>query len=112
MSNDLISRREVIDYLRKQKADVIAGREKGGFVSADVCDGMLAAGDAFMNFITEIPAVYDADNVVNRLENCADSITFRYDKELGILYEVEANVWARIKDGIEVEIPIKSGGIE
>lgn len=63
-------------------------------------------------FVNEQPTAYDVDKVVERLENCADSTTFRYDKETGVLYEVEADVWARIADGTEVEIPIKSNGIE
>lgn len=58
------------------------------------------------------PTAYDVDKVVERLENCPDSTTFRYDKETGVLYEVEADVWARIADGTEVVIPIKYGGIE
>ena len=45
--------------------------------------------------------------IVKKLEECADSTTFRYDKESGTLYEVEADVWARIKDGTETEIKIK-----
>lgn len=58
------------------------------------------------------PTAYEVDKVVERLENCVDSTTFRYDKETGVLYEVEADVWARIADGTEVVVPIKSGGIE
>lgn len=58
----------------------------------------------------ESKTAYDVDKIVERLENCSDSTTFRYDKETGVLYEVEADVWARIADGTEVVIPIKSGG--
>lgn len=42
--------------------------------------------------------------IVEQLEKCKDYITFRYDKENGILYEVEADVRARIGDGIEIKI--------
>lgn len=45
--------------------------------------------------------------IVEKLEKCADSTTFQYDKESGVLYEVEADVWARIADGTEVEVKIK-----
>lgn len=68
--------------------------------------------EAAQKLIDEQPTAYDVDKVVERLENCPDSTTFRYDKETGVLYEVEADVWARIADGTEVVIPIKSGGIE
>lgn len=70
------------------------------------------SGKGIKAFLDAIPPAYDVDKVVERLENCPDSTTFRYDKETGVLYEVEADVWARIADGTEVVIPIKSGGIE
>ncbi len=68
MSNDLISRSAVLDYLREQQANVIIEKNKNGFVPADVCDGMSSAIDAFMNFILQVPTAYDFDGVVERLK--------------------------------------------
>ena len=59
-----------------------------------------------LGYIRECPTAFDVDKIVNGLENCEDSTTFRYDKQRGILYEVEADVWAEIGNG--VHIPIKS----
>ncbi len=67
MSNDLISRSAVMDYLREQQANVIIERNKNGFVSADVCDGMSSVIGAFMNFIVLLPAAYDVDKVVEQV---------------------------------------------
>lgn len=60
-------------------------------------------GDILKMYIENFPT----DKVVEKLENCNESTTFRYNKNEGVLYEVEADVWARIKDGTEVEIKIK-----
>lgn len=75
MSNDFISRDAVMDYLREQQANVIIEKNKNGFVSADVCDGMSSAIGAFMNFIVQLPTAYDVDKVVERLE---EKILIRY----------------------------------
>lgn len=40
MSDDLISRKAIIDYLREQNNNVIIEKHKGGFVSEDTCRGM------------------------------------------------------------------------
>lgn len=68
MSNVLIDRNAVMDYLREQQANVIIEKNKNGFVNADVCDGMSSAIGAFMNFILQIPTAYGVDKVVERLE--------------------------------------------
>lgn len=84
-------------------------------IAASVLDGNQEHKDrasALIRAIDSMPTAYDVDKVVNRLENCPDSTTFRYDKKTGVLYEVEADVWARIADGAEVEIQINPGGIE
>lgn len=73
MSNDLISRSMVMDYLKEQKTNVIAEKNKKGFVSEDVCDGMSSAIGAFMNFVEQAPIAYDLDKVVKDLEEYAHS---------------------------------------
>ena len=73
MSNDLISRSIVMDYLREQHSNIIMEKNKKGFVSEDVCDGMSSAIDAFMNFVVQVPTAYDLDEVVKDLEEYAHS---------------------------------------
>ena len=59
MSDDLISRCAVMEYLRDQQENVITENNKKGFVSPDVCDGMNSAISAFMNFIEQMPMSYE-----------------------------------------------------
>lgn len=100
MSNDLISRSVVMDYLREQHANVIIEKNKNGFVTEDVCNGMTSALSAFMNFIVQIPVAYDIDKVVERLENQRSGLTTWAEDEA-------------YKMGIEKAIEIvKSGGVE
>lgn len=73
MSDDLISRSMVMDYLREEQANVTMEKYKRGFVSADVCDGMSSAIEAFMNFIIQMPVAYDIDNIIKDLEEYARS---------------------------------------
>lgn len=100
MSNDFISRDAVMDYLREQQANVIIEKNKNGFVSADVFDGMISAIGAFMNFIVQLPTAYDVDKVVERLE---EKILNTSDTQIGIS--------ARMAFGKSIKI-VKSGGIE
>lgn len=55
--SDLISRKTVMKYLQEQQANVIIEKAKHGFVSEEVCDGMQAAVDAFINFIVQLPTI-------------------------------------------------------
>ena len=56
------------------------------------------------NKMCELIDYQPAAKIVEQLEKCEDYTTFRYDKENGMLYEVEADVWARIGDGIKIKI--------
>lgn len=68
MSNDLISRKAVMEYLQEQQANVIIEKNKNNPVTYGAAKGMLASVDAFMNFIVQAPIAYDLDKVVERLE--------------------------------------------
>lgn len=105
MNNDLISRNAVMDYLREQQANVIIEKNKNGFVNADVCDGMSSAIGAFLNFILQVPAAYDVDKVVERLEELRDEILsdMAYDNDTVNHYLGYADLM------IEA---VKSGGVE
>lgn len=99
MSNDLISRSAVMDYLREQQTNVIIEKNKNGFVNSDVCDGMCSAIDAFMNFIVQMPTAYDVDKVVEQLE--AESKRW---KDSGEAYEDQKELG--VADGFKRAIEI------
>ena len=67
MSDDLISRKAVIDYLREQNNNVIIEKYKDGFVSEDTCRGMESAIRAFRNFILTLPTAFDKGKVIEEL---------------------------------------------
>lgn len=113
MNNDLISRSAVMDYLREQQANVIIGKNKNGFVSEDVCDGMISAIDAFMNFIVQMPVFYSLDKVVEQFEalvSCEESMAAEYD-EAGKpdMVDMHDGKAAAYRNAIRI---VKSGGIE
>lgn len=97
MIEELISRNAVMDYLREQQANVIMEKNKNGFVPVDVCDGMISAIDAFMNFILQVPAAYDVNKVIEGLE--VNSMYAQADDEPFVMLD----------DAVEI---VKSGGIE
>ncbi len=63
--------------------------------------------DEMCDLIDCQPTAFDLEGMIKQLENCKDD-TFMYSKEEGILYEVVADVWARIADGTETQIVINS----
>ena len=66
--DDLISRKEVLDYLREQNNNVIIEKHKGGFISEDTYRGMESAIDAFRNFILTLPTAFDKEKVIEELQ--------------------------------------------
>lgn len=72
MSDDLISRKAVIDYLREQNNNVIIEKHKNGFVSEDICRGMESAISAFRNFILTLPTAFDKEKVLEELNDTKD----------------------------------------
>lgn len=107
MSNDLISRSALLKEINNFSIRIT------GSANAMAIAIMEETKKSIVKMIDEQPTAYDnMCKIMEQLENCVDSTTFMYDKETGILYEVEADVWARIADGTEVEIPIKSAVIE
>lgn len=112
MSDDLISRKAVIDYLREQNNNVIIEKHKGGFVSEDACSGMESAISAFRNFILTLPTAFDKEKVLANLreelklseiekERCARENPLQFDSAKGY-----AN---GIANAIEI---VEKGGIE
>lgn len=78
MSDDLISRKVVMDYLQEQQANVIIEQNKNNPVTYDATKGMLGSADAFINFIIQVPTAYDVDKVVEQLESKIE-ITWSHD---------------------------------
>ena len=105
MSKDLISRKAVMDYLREQQANVIIEKNKNGFVNADVCDGMGSAIGAFMNFIVQLPTVYDVDKVVEQITILQDNAEY----ESLSTNEEKAAYYTAYNRAIE---KVKSGGVQ
>lgn len=74
MSNDLISRRLVMDYLREQQSNVIMEKAKENPVTYEATKAIECSISAFMNFIITMPTAYDADKVVEQLEKEGNNI--------------------------------------
>lgn len=114
MSNDLISRKAVMDYLREQQANVITEKNKNNPVTQDAMKGMLASVDAFMNFIVQLPVAYDADKVVKQLENKIAEYKLRIDSRSGACYYDETEKIRILSErlyGVEQALEIvKAGG--
>lgn len=68
MSDDLISRKAVIDYLREQNNNVIIEKHKDGFISQDTFSGMESAISAFRNFILTLTTAFDKEKVIDELK--------------------------------------------
>lgn len=111
MSNVLIDRNAVMDYLREQQANVIIEKNKNGFVNADVCDGMSSAIGAFMNFILQIPTAYDVDKVVERLEQMREAIA-RNIALNSQSDDIDSEILREIGHYRKIIQVVKSGGIE
>lgn len=66
MSNDLISRKAVLDYLKEQNNNLLAEKQKNGVVSTEACRGMESAIVAFRSFILAQPMAFDKEKVVEK----------------------------------------------
>jgi len=95
MSDDLISRKVVMDYLREQQAMIIIEKNKNNSVSNHYIPEIQESIQTFMNFIVQVPTAYDVDKVINELEH-AKEVTPRLSAR------------ATYKDAIEV---VKGGGV-
>lgn len=69
-SGDFISRKDVMDYLREQQANVIIEKNKAeGFVAAVEGEAKLSEVDKFINFIVQCPTAYDTGKVVEEVSD-------------------------------------------
>ena len=65
MSDDLISRKAVLDYLKEQNNNLLKEKQKNGFVvSTEACRGMESALIAFRSFILAQPMAFDKEKMI------------------------------------------------
>ena len=70
MSDDLISRKAVLDYLKEQNNNLLKEKQKNGFVvSTEACRGMESALIAFRSFILNLPTAFDKEKVIEELKS-------------------------------------------
>lgn len=67
MSDDLISRKAVLDYLKEQNNNLLKEKQKNGFVvSTEACRGMESALIAFRSFILSQPTAFEKKKQMNQ----------------------------------------------
>lgn len=101
MSDDLISRKAVLDYLKEQNNNLLKEKQKNGFVvSTEACRGMESALIAFRSFILSQPTAFDKEKVIEELKEQIELVSYnpttagRYIKKDRVIKIVE-------KGGIE-----------
>lgn len=109
MSDDLISRKAVIDYLREQNNNVIIEKQKDGFVSEDICRGMESAISAFRNFILTLPTAFDKEKVRRQLIELRNEEIYKPD---AINKYAEARSQGRYSAFLDAIRIVEKGGIE
>lgn len=76
MSNDLISRKAVIDYLKEQNNNLLMEKQKNGVVSTEACRGMESALIAFRSFILAQPMAFDKEKVIEELKEQIELVSY------------------------------------
>lgn len=100
MSDDLISRKAVLDYLKEQNNNLLMEKQKNGVVSTEACRGMESALIAFRSFILSQPTAFDKEKVIEELKEQIELVSYnpttagRYIKKDRVIKIVE-------KGGIE-----------
>ena len=100
MSDDLISRKAVLDYLKEQNNNLLKEKQKNGVVSTEACRGMESALIAFRSFILAQPMAFDKEKVIEELKEQIELVSYnpmtagRYIKKDRVIKIVE-------KGGIE-----------
>ena len=100
MSNDLISRKAVIDYLKEQNNNLLMEKQKNGVVSTEACRGMESALIAFRSFILSQPTAFDKEKVAEELRGQIELISYN-----------PMTVGRYIKKDRAIEI-VEKGGVE
>ena len=100
MSDDLISRKAVLDYLKEQNNNLLMEKQKNGVISTEACRGMESALIAFRSFILSQPTAFDKEKVIEELKGQIELVSYnpmtagRYIKKDRVIKIVE-------KGGIE-----------
>lgn len=100
MSDDLISRKAVLDYLKERNNNLLMKKQKNGVVSTEAYRGMESALIAFRSFILAQPMAFDKEKVIEELKEQIELVSYnpmtagRYIKKDRVIKIVE-------KGGIE-----------
>lgn len=76
MSDDLISRKAVFDYLKEQNNNLLMEKQKNGVVSTEACRGMESALIAFRSFILAQPMAFDKEKVIKELKGQIELVSY------------------------------------
>ena len=76
MSDDLISRKAVLDYLKEQNNNLLMEKQKNGVVSTEACRGMESALIAFRSFILAQPMAFDKEKVIKELKGQIELVSY------------------------------------
>ena len=96
MSDDLISRKAVLDYLKEQNNNLLKEKQKNGFVvSTEACRGMESALIAFRSFILSQPTAFDKEKVAEELRGQIELISYNPMTVEDILKKIERSRLSR-----------------
>ena len=76
MSDDLISKKAVLDYLKEQNNNLLMEKQKNGVVSTEACRGMESALIAFRSFILAQPMAFDKEKVIKELKGQIELVSY------------------------------------
>lgn len=76
MSDDLISRKAVLDYLKEQNNNLLKEKQKNGVVPTEACRGMESAIVAFRSFILDLPTAFDKEKVIEELKEQIELVSY------------------------------------
>lgn len=108
MSDDLISRKAVIDYLREQNNNLLMEKQKNGVVSTEACRGMESAVIAFKSFILNLPTVFDKEKTIEELKSAIGDIHYTEDGSFDGKC-IEDFEFIQAKTALEI---VEKGGVE
>ena len=92
MNGDLISREKVLG--------IIAPRLNSAKIGSLEYQRLYS----ILEEIRRIPVSNDLDEIIEQLDKCSVDTVFQYNKKEGVLYEVEADVWASLEDGVKIRM--------
>lgn len=109
MSDDLISRKAVLDYLKEQNNNLLKEKQKNGFVvSTEACRGMESALIAFRSFILNLPTAFYKEKTIEELKSAIGDIHYTEDGSFDGKC-IEDFEFIQAKTALEI---VEKGGVE